>query len=233
MVSRIFLAAILAGVLAGLFLTGIQRLAVVPMILEAETYESAGPAHARDGHAHEGEAWAPENGAERTFYTALANVLMAVGFGLLLCAGYALRGRVNWREGLLWGLAGFAAFNLAPAIGLPPELPGAEAAATTARQAWWLATAVMTAGGLALITFLPRLPWKLAGGLLLVVPHLVGAPQPEHHGGSAPAELASAFVTASLITNGVFWLALGALTGLFFDRFGRSGEGAALPNPAR
>jgi hypothetical protein len=33
----------------------------------------------------------------------------------------------------------------APAIGLPPELPGIEAAALQSRQLWWVATAVATA----------------------------------------------------------------------------------------
>jgi predicted cobalt transporter CbtA len=38
------------------------------------------------------------------------------------------------RRGLLWGLGGFAALHLAPAVGLPPELPGMASADLAARQ---------------------------------------------------------------------------------------------------
>ena len=38
------------------------------------------------------------------------------------------------RVGIIWGLAGFIAVHFAPAIGLPPELPGSSAADVGARQ---------------------------------------------------------------------------------------------------
>ena len=215
--SQIFVVALIGGLIAGVFLTGALQLAVGPIILEAETYEVAG----QDGAAAaEDEAWAPEDGAERLIYSAIANVLTAVGLGLLLSAAFVLRGRrVGWRGGLLWGLAGFAAFSLAPALGLPPEIPGAEAAPLIERQVWWVATVALTAGGLALIIFSPRVPLKAVGLVLMVVPHIVGAPQPEAHGGLAPVELENAFIYASLITNAVFWLVLGILAGVLFNRF--------------
>lgn len=215
--SQIFVVALIGGLIAGVFLTGALQLAVGPIILEAETYEVAG----QDGAAAaEDEAWAPEDGAERLIYSAIANVLTAVGLGLLLSAAFVLRGRrVGWRGGLLWGLAGFAAFSLAPALGLPPEIPGAEAAPLIERQVWWVATVALTAGGLALIIFSPRVPLKAVGLVLIVVPHIVGAPQPEAHGGLAPVELENAFIYASLITNAVFWLVLGILAGVLFNRF--------------
>ena len=40
--NSIILTALLAGGLAGLVLGGVQQFTVVPMILEAETYETAG-----------------------------------------------------------------------------------------------------------------------------------------------------------------------------------------------
>jgi cobalt transporter subunit CbtA len=225
LVTRMFLAAILAGAVGGVLMTAMQQVAVFPMIFEAETYEVAGDEAAAGGAvAEETEAWGPADGLERTVYSGLANVITAVGFALLLVVGFALRGGVDWRRGALWGLAGFAAVNLAPALGLPPELPGAAAAELGGRQAWWLSTVVLTAGGLALIAFAGRLSLKAAGAVLLVVPHLLGAPQPEAHGGLAPAELEQAFIYASLVTNAVYWLVLGALAGYFFDRFGRERE---------
>ena len=101
---RIFLAALLAGTIAGLLLAGVQHLPVIPMILEAETYETAG---GEEGAVEQGEeAWAPAEGGERTFYTAMNSVIVRIGFGLLLTACYALRGTVTWRMGILWGTCG-------------------------------------------------------------------------------------------------------------------------------
>ncbi len=228
--GRIFLTAVLAGALAGVFMTAIQHVAVFPMIFEAETYEVSGDeGAAADGHdaaapAHEHEAWAPGDGLERTLYSGLTNIVAAVGFGLLLASAFALLGGATWRQGLLWGLAGFLTFNLAPALGLPPELPGAAAAELGVRQVWWLMTVVLTGAGLAVIAFAGRWTLKVVGALLIALPHVIGAPHPEGgHGGLAPAELEQAFITASLITNAVFWVVLGGLAGLLFDRFGHDG----------
>lgn len=177
-------------------------------------------AAAEPEHEHSHEGWQPENGAERTFYTVLANISMGVSFGLLLASAFSLRGEVNgWRAGLLWGAAGYAAFFLAPAIGLPPELPGTVAAPLAERQLWWSATAACSAGGLALLAFARVWPLKLVGVVLLAAPQLVGAPQPLQHGAAAPAELVRAFIVASAAANAVFWLALGALAGFFYKKF--------------
>lgn len=215
--GQIFVVALIGGLIAGVFLTGVQQLAVGPIILEAETYEVAG----QDGAAAAGdEAWAPEDGAERLIYSAITNILTAVGLGLLLSAAFVMRGRrVGWRGGILWGLAGFAVFNLAPAFGLPPEIPGVEAAPLIERQVWWVSTVALTAGGLAVAVFAPGGALKAAGLVLIVAPHAVGAPQPPAHGGLAPVELENAFMYASLITNAVFWLVLGVLAGVLFNRF--------------
>ena len=40
--NKIFITALFAGVLAGLVLAGLQHFTVVPMILEAETFETSG-----------------------------------------------------------------------------------------------------------------------------------------------------------------------------------------------
>lgn len=239
MFNRMVRTAAAAGVLAGLLLTGVQHLQVTAIIAQAEVLESAADAapvvhtHA-DGarHAHEAEhgteheaahehgGWQPEDGVERTFYTALADVSMAVGYGLLLAAAIGLRGRpADWRSGLLWGAAGYAVFFLAPSIGLPPELPGTAAAPVAARQGWWIATAMSTATGLAMLAFGRHWALKLAAIALLAVPHLVGAPQPLVHASVAPEHLQRSFVYATALANGVFWLALGALTGFFHKRF--------------
>lgn len=61
-------------------------------------------------------------------------------------------------------------------------------------------------GGLALIFLGKRPLYALAGILLLVLPHLIGAPQPEAHGGSAPAALAQSFVATAIVTSFLFWV---------------------------
>lgn len=233
--KKIVSVAALTGILAGLLLTAVQQVQVLPLILKAEVYEEAAEAarqpgtpaavtapaqEAHEHQAHEHEAWEPENGWERNLFTAGANIIVALGFALLLGAAVTLRGgKLDWRSGLLWGLAGYAVFFVAPSLGLPPELPGTEAAELTHRQAWWIATAIITATGLGLIAFGRQWAIKIAGALVLVVPHLIGAPQPAVHGGVAPAELMNQFIIATAITNAALWLALGGLFGFFHKKF--------------
>ena len=59
---------------------------------------------------------------------------------------------------------------------------------------------------------------KILGAVLLVLPHLLGAPQPQVHASAAPAELARAFIYATAIANATFWLALGGLMGFFYKK---------------
>ncbi len=205
MLGRIVATALLAGLAAGLALSAVQQAWVAPLILEAETYETAGV-----------EASAPgaEDGVERTLYSVLANVLNGVGFALLLGAAITLSGRVvEWRQGLLWGLAGFLVFGLAPALGLPPDPPGVDAGELVPRQAWWLGTAAATASGLWLVALTKRRALKALGVLALVAPHVIGAPTVDIHGGPVPPELVNEFIAASLVATGAFWLALGAMSG--------------------
>ena len=60
---------------------------------------------------------------------------------------------------------------------------------------------------------------NIAGGvLLLAIPHLFGAPQPEVHASLAPAAMGEAFIRASLLTNALFWTALGLAAAWLFRR---------------
>jgi cobalt transporter subunit CbtA len=225
---RLVCAALCAGLLSGLLATVMHRIGTVPLILEAETYETAAQRATTQTHAHPAtpahedasDSWAPETRIERAVYTLAADVLTAIGFALLLAAGLTLRGgAVTWREGLFWGMAGFATFTLAPGLGLPPELPGSEAAPLVARQLWWLATTIATGGALALIAFTRRPAWAILAAILIVAPHLYGAPQPVEHAATAPDALIHRFVVAVTLVSLLFWLALGAATGYFYRRF--------------
>lgn len=242
MFRQIVFAAALAGLIAGLFITVVQSVRVLPLISEAEVYETAalsdtGHHHSHDqaheahdgavahdhgataAHDHGDGAWAPEDGLERTAYTLLMNVLTGIGFSLLLGAAFALRGETDAWKGFYWGIAGFVTFTLAPSIGLPPEVPGTAAAPLADRQLWWLGAVLATAAGLALLFLVRRPAWAVAAVGLLVLPHLIGAPQPEVHESLAPESLAHEFVVAALITSFLFWLVLGSLTGFFYKRF--------------
>ncbi len=215
---RLVFAALCAGLLSGLFAAAAHHIGTVPVILTAEMYE-AEAMHATGGPHEHSAAWEPENGAERTVYTLIADVLTGIGFALLLAAGLTLRGgAVTWRDGLFWGLAGFAAFIIAPNLGLPPQLPGAEAAPLLQRQLWWLATAVATGCALALLAFTRRAPWAILAAILIVLPHLYGAPQAPDHTAAAPEPLTHRFVVAATVINFLFWAVLGASTGYFFGR---------------
>lgn len=214
MFGRIVLTAVLAGLVAGVFLWGAHMVKTTPLILAAEVYENA-----------EAPAGGPQDqGFERAANTLLVDVLAGVGFAFLLTGAVALAGRpVDWRLGVAWGLGGYAAFFAAPSLGLPPELPGMQAAGLAARQAWWLATAAATAIGLGLAAFSTRAWMKALAVLLIVLPHLIGAPSITHGpGGDVPAELASEFAIATMVVTGLFWMVLGGLTGYFYGRFEKS-----------
>jgi cobalt transporter subunit CbtA len=128
---------------------------------------------------------------------------------------------VTWREGLLWGLAGFVVFTAAPGLGLPPELPGMPVAELTARQTWWIATAAATAIGLGLLAFRPA-AWAAILGLgLIALPHLIGAPlAPESHS-EVPAALSHRFIVVVTLTSLLFWALLGVSTSIVFERISR------------
>ncbi|GLK75280.1 cobalt transporter subunit CbtA [Methylopila jiangsuensis] len=245
----IVLVAALVGLGSGLVLTIVQHFSVQPLIVQAEVFESqrteaeapkphdheaagehdhlaaakadlaAQEAH-EAAHAHDADAWEPADGVERFGWTVVANVLSAVGFALLLVSASELKGGLtSWREGLLWGLAGFAAFTLAPSVGLPPEAPGVTGAALEARQIWWIGTVAATALGLALIAFGRSPVLAILAVALIAAPHVIGAP----HAAEAPAiprKLEHDFVVAVIVTGFVFWAALGALAGALRPRFG-------------
>ncbi|AZD03072.1 CbtA family protein [Pseudomonas chlororaphis] len=227
MIKRIAQTAGFTGLLAALLLTLLQSFWVAPLILEAETYEKAPAAQHEEAHehaagtaahSHDAEAWEPEDGWQRVLSTTGGNLVVAVGFALMLAGLYTLRAPNRTSQGLLWGLAGYATFCLAPTLGLPPELPGTAAADLAQRQIWWVSTAASTAAGIALIVFARNWLLKALGVAILAVPHLIGAPQPQVHSMLAPEELEAQFKIASQLTNAAFWLALGLISAWLFRR---------------
>lgn len=231
--------ALLIGLLVGLLLTGLQSFLVNPIIHAAESYEVAAEPvaatahtheHAEGQHHHHGEAWAPADGFERFFYTALSNILVSIAFAAVLLALMCQTKLQGWTSvslgrGVLWGVAGFAAFFVAPGIGLPPEIPGIEAAPLGNRQGWWLLAVVSVIAGLGILAFTP-LKFKVLSLPLFVLPYFVGAPHssgPEFNGDAATVaalqDLHQQFILASGFTNLLFWLILGAISAWCINRW--------------
>lgn len=247
MLHRILWAALVAGLVAGLATSVLQHFTTTPLILEAERYENGeagGAGHVRldgaafgearlflvhDGSDHGAAAapWAPADGLERTLTTSVVTVATAFGFALILLSAMILAdARITARSGLMWGVAGFAAAGLAPALGLSPELPGAAAAVLEDRQIWWIATALATAAGLWLALRVST-PWAIAGGLVvMILPHVVGAPHPEGFVSTVPAELSAHFAAASLVVMAVVWALAGTVAGYVWQR-GEAKQAAA------
>lgn len=246
MTRQIFASALFAGLTAGLIAALLQMIFLVPIIHEAERYESGELVHfvgvpadvgdhdhtaalaATDGgHAEApGHAHGPATETsdfQRTLLTFLMDFVAYTGFALVLAAGLGLaasRGfSIDLNRGLLFGLAGFAAVQLAPAMGLSPEVPGTPAADLAARQIWWIGTVAATAIGLAILAFMTG-PVRFAGLLPIALPHLIGAPVPEGFGGIVPPELAAHFAARALTVGAIAWAVLGLATGYFWTRTG-------------
>lgn len=174
--------------------------------------DNRGHDHGHD-HGHEQGGWMPEDGLERTLFTVLSAMIAFVGFALLLTAAMVLRGeRVSPLHGLVWGMAGFAVFALAPAVGLPAKLPGMIANEVPVRQVWWAVTAAATAGGLWLLAFASNRWVGIIGAVVLIAaPHVVGVPHADMVWGTPPPELAAQFAARSLAVAAVCWAVLGVL----------------------
>jgi len=222
MFTRIVTSALFAGFAAGLIAAALQLLLVQPVLLHAELYESGALVHFGSNAvaASADVAFAGFNLA-RDGLSILFTALVYVGYGLMLVAAMALasdRGAViTARNGLLWGIAGFVAVQAAPALGLPPEVPGSSAGDLVARQIWWFATVGSAAVAMWLFAFSKGWPLWVAGVALLVVPHIIGAPQPDSFAGLAPPELSGLFASRALGVGLVAWATLGLLAGHFWQ----------------
>jgi cobalt transporter subunit CbtA len=230
--------ALFAGFVAGLLCALLQYLLVEPDILVAERYESGELVHfqgvaahshgvaatdatAAEGAEHHYDAAAAEaSPARRHALTVLFAVLTYCGYGLVMLGGIQLAEQVGARLGtaqsLLWGLAGFLAFQMMPALGLAPELPGTPAADLTDRQIWWAATAIATIIGLWFLAYGSAIWQRVLGAGVLAGPHVWGAPKAAEYGGVVPPELSAAFAAHSLGVGLVTWMALGAMVVFFW-----------------
>lgn len=245
---RLIWCALLTAVIVGSLQFGVQQWKAVPIIRAAEVFES----HKAEGgvsqvHAHDSEpGHAPSSATAasdddivyRGAWTWIANVLHGFSMALLM---FAVMGWWVWRrrDGVLMSrlalavaAAGLLSLDLWPALGLPAEIPGLDAAALGERQAWWLLTATSAAlacaslAGIAMKHQARRWRW-LAAALLLAVPFIIGAPHAQGDplaGFSAQArvemqELQREFMVTTLWISLNFWLSLGCVGGWAFSRW--------------
>lgn len=153
---------LIAGALAGVVVALLQLWLIQPLIIEAERYETgelALPLVQTEDQPGMSTTIQPDDmqiegtHLSRAGLTVIFLTLTWCGFGLLAGASMsAAQMSTNVRPFSAVGIAvsGFAVAFLAPALGLPPELPGMPAANLSSRQLWWILTLVATAAGLAL-----------------------------------------------------------------------------------
>ena len=88
------------------------------------------------------------------------------------------------------------------------------------RQLWWVGTAIATA--VALWAFLrtdhPPLV-RLGAVVLLLAPHVIGAPHPHAFESKVPAEIAAQFTALSLVVQALLWALVGIGVGLLWPKF--------------
>ncbi|MDF1607619.1 CbtA family protein [Hoeflea sp. YIM 152468] len=244
MIVRLLLAALAAGLIAGMAMTPAQYVKTIPLIMQAEAYEGSGAGHshgagetaaaaaATPGHSHDaGDAHGAHGhddesmlGFGRLGDTVLANLVAGAGFSLMLAAVALLTGihfpvgREGLTRGVLLGAAAWFCVQLAPAMSLPPAVPGFPYADLGNRQIWWVVAVLMSGIGVWCIALRPEWPLKVLGLVVIVAPHLWGSPVPEDLSSEVPAYIASAYAAASLATTLFFWLLLGGLIGHFLSR---------------
>jgi len=242
MTGRVILAALLAGIAAGFIMGAIQHLRLTPYLIEAERIAAVGATHAHDhehatpqsgtaenghaedGHGHDhshdhGDGWAPADGWQRTFATTITAAMTGAGFAAVLAAVSLLSGiPITRQNGMTWGLCGFLAVTLAPAVGLPPVLPGMAGDDLVARQIWWTGTIAATAAGIFLIATRAE-AWAIALAILIIgLPHMIGAPAPFNTESAVPPGLAAEFAANAIAANAIFWLLIGQFLGLALNR---------------
>ena len=155
--------------------------------------------------------------------------LLSILFTMLTYTGYALvmvalmsqaerQGHeITARHGIIWGLAGFVTFHFAPGLTLAPEVPGVAAADVGARQVWWVATVASAGVAMWLIAFGGNLVAYVIAALLLIAPHVIGAPEPDSFTGPVPTEIGALFAARAFGIGMAAWVLLGAFCAYFWQ----------------
>ncbi|MEP2714956.1 CbtA family protein [Pseudophaeobacter sp.] len=229
MFSRILTSALFAGAAAGVLIALLQFLFVQPVLLHAELYESGELVHF-GGEAVSAHPDLPGFFAEpvRDGLSIVFTMLTYTGYALVMVAlmsmAEGMGHAVTARTGILWGLAGFVTFHLAPGFTLAPEVPGVAAADVVSRQIWWTATVAAAGVAMWLIAFGGNLVSYAIAAALLLIPHLVGAPEPDSFSGPVPTEIGALFAARAFGVGLAAWTLLGCFAGYFWQGEAKQAE---------
>jgi len=242
---NIVFSAVIVGIIVGSLYGLFQQFQINPIIYASESYEVSdvkdlAVAHTNDNaqatHSHDhgdGTGWSPANAFERITATLIANILTAITFSLIMIAVMSFHNlksnkpKLNWKTGVLWGAGLMLSMFVAPSLlGLQPEIPGTVSESIGQRQIWWISSSVSTALGL-LLLYYGASAFKIAGAILLILPHVLGAPTPEthHYENTDPLvvealnQLSGQFVIMTTIGMAIFCLLIGTLCGFASTRF--------------
>ncbi len=233
-----------------MLLTVVQGIELIPLLHDSEARQlnsssssvATDPLNSQPSQSHDAQASPPAPSHERQLYTLLTNTIISWGYALVICATMALhhlhstRPPVTRASGLIWGLAGYIAFYVAPTMAIPPQTPASEIFLTDGllslslplQKTAWLAVSITTAAGIAGIYY-AKGQKKLWGAAVLILPQLLlatlgselthSAMHPQHN--NLDAKIASitaaSYSKIGYITNLLYWLVLGFLCAGFKD----------------
>ena len=222
MFKNIFVSAVVCGAIAGVLATVMQMLLVTPLLMEAELFETGQSMH----FITDGSPESPIKHVDiwedpyRHLMTLCFNLVTFTGFGFILVAAMAFfqkRGfTLSKAEGIVAGVSGFIVFQLAPSVGLPPELPGTIGVTVGLKQTWWIITILSTTVGILLLFLDKHKVVSGAGIVFITIPHLIGHPKLETYFGVAPPELAAEFASRALAVSLIAWIILGVISSQFW-----------------
>ena len=222
MFKNILVSAVVCGAIAGVLATVMQMLLVTPLLMEAELFETGQSMH----FITDGSPESPIKHVDiwedpyRHLMTLCFNLVTFTGFGFILIAAMAFFQKRDFTlskaEGIVAGVSGFIVFQLAPSVGLPPELPGTIGVTVGLKQTWWIITILSSTVGI-LLLFLDK--HKVVSGvgiIFITIPHLIGHPKLETYFGVAPPELAAEFASRALAVSLIAWIILGVISSQFW-----------------
>lgn len=222
MFSRIIVSGLFSGALGGIIAGFLQWYFVQPVLLHSELYEAGILTHfvGTSNSAHPDLEYIQPI---RDGLSLIFSMLIYTGYALILIAAMLLREQksetnITFHQGIIWGVSGFFVVHLAPAISLPPEVPGVATAELQLRQIWWFATTLLTAGGLWIIAFTKKGSRFIIGAALILAPHIIGAPEPDIFTGPAPTEIGALFASRALGIGLISWAMLGGLSAFFLKK---------------
>jgi cobalt transporter subunit CbtA len=234
MLGKIILSTLVAGLLAGLIMAGIEFVRLTPLIQAAEVYESRESEAIAEANkpcvetmpgmkmcSDEGRpAWKPGEGWQRTISTTTASLLAGAGFAILMVGLSLLTAiPITKQNGMIWGICGFIAVSMAPSIGLPPELPGMPAADLHQRQIWWLSTILATGAAIYLWIKAKDVWWRIAAVIIATTPQFFAPIIAAKIESNLPSSLAAEFTSSSLAANLIMWLAIGYFVSMALDTY--------------